>query len=145
MRIFAVKTNQPRPFPPTSSQSRGTAASARSPRRHLSCVTVFSQFGACSKTWARSSLQSPDWQSFTSPFMGCLWRGKMECKRCGSEDKQEFPGELSVNFSGIENINQSPVYVCQSIFVCLVCGHTELMVPAAELKRLRKGAAVFVS
>jgi len=63
----------------------------------------------------------------------------MECKRCGSKDKQEFPGELSVNFSGIENINQHPVYVCQSIFVCLVCGHTELMVPAAELKRLRKG------
>ena len=68
----------------------------------------------------------------------------MECKRCGSKDKQEFPGELSVNFSGIENINQNPVYICQNIFICLVCGHAELMVPAAELKQLRKGAAVFV-
>jgi hypothetical protein len=69
----------------------------------------------------------------------------MECKRCGSKDKQEFPGELSVNFSGIENINQHPVYVCQNIFICMVCGHAELMVPAAELKRLRKSAPVFVS
>jgi hypothetical protein len=68
----------------------------------------------------------------------------MECKRCGSMNQQEFPGELSVNFSGIENINQRPVYICQKIFICLVCGHAELMVPAAELKRLRKGARVFV-
>jgi hypothetical protein len=30
-------------------------------------------------------------------------------------------------------------------YICLVCGHTELMVPPAGLKQLRKGAAVFDS
>ena len=64
----------------------------------------------------------------------------MACKRCGSENQEEFAGELAASFSGIENINQRPVYVCQRIFICLVCGHTELMVSAAELKRLRKGS-----
>jgi|HubBroStandDraft_1064217.scaffolds.fasta_scaffold67400_1 hypothetical protein len=67
----------------------------------------------------------------------------MACKRRGSENQEEFAGELATSFSGIENINQRPVYACQRIFICLVCGHTELMVPAAELKRLRKGRAVF--
>ena len=69
----------------------------------------------------------------------------MACKRCGSKNQREFAGELAASFSGIENINQRPVYVCQRIFICLVCGHTELMVPAVELKRLRKSVAVFNS
>jgi hypothetical protein len=69
----------------------------------------------------------------------------MVCKRCGSKNQQKFTGELSVSFSSIENINQRPVYVCQSIFICLVCGYADLMVPADELERLRKGVAVFAS
>jgi hypothetical protein len=69
----------------------------------------------------------------------------MACKRCGSENQEEFSGEFAASFSGIENINQRPVYVCQRIFICLACGHTELMVPEAELKRLRKRLAVFDS
>jgi hypothetical protein len=67
------------------------------------------------------------------------------CKRCGSMNQQKFDGELVASFSGIENINRPPVYVCQSIYICLVCGHTELMVPPAGLKQLRKSAAVFDS
>jgi hypothetical protein len=69
----------------------------------------------------------------------------MACKRCGSKNQEEFAAEFAASFSGIENINQRPVYVCQRIFICLVCGQTELTVPAAELKRLRKGVAVFDS
>jgi hypothetical protein len=69
----------------------------------------------------------------------------MACNRCGSENQEEFSGEFAASFSGIENINQRPVYVCQRIFICLDCGQTELMVPAAELKRLRESAAVFDS
>jgi hypothetical protein len=60
-------------------------------------------------------------------------------------NQQKFDAELVVGFSGIENINRAPVYICQSIYICLVCGQTELMVPPAGLKQLRKSAAVFDS
>ena len=40
----------------------------------------------------------------------------MACKRCGSKNQQQFAGELSASFSGIENINERPVYVSQRNF-----------------------------
>ena len=64
---------------------------------------------------------------------------EMSCKRCASTDLQDFEGELTASFLGIRALNLSPVYVCQSICVCLVCGYTELLIPAPELERLRKG------
>jgi hypothetical protein len=66
---------------------------------------------------------------------------KMACKKCGSEAQQEFPGELNVNFPGVQGVNLSPVYIPLSIFVCLDCGFTELVIPGPGLDRLRKGMA----
>jgi hypothetical protein len=67
--------------------------------------------------------------------------GKMACQRCGSVVQQELDTELSASFPNVEKINFSPVYFTQRIFVCLECGFARLMIPAAELERLRKGAA----
>ena len=63
----------------------------------------------------------------------------MVCKACSSENQQNFSGELTVAFPGIERLNLCPVYVCQKILVCLDCGYTELVFPATELGKLRKG------
>lgn len=69
----------------------------------------------------------------------------MACKACASELQQEFSGELSVAFPGVERLNLSPVYVCQKTLVCLDCGFTELVLPATELGKLRKGMEGFHS
>ena len=69
----------------------------------------------------------------------------MACKKCASVAQQEFGGELSVTFPGIQRLNLSPVYICQNIFVCLDCGFTELVIPGPELDRLRKGMAASLS
>ena len=67
----------------------------------------------------------------------------MACKACVSERQQDFSGELAVVFPGVQRINLSPVYVCQKILVCLDCGYTELVFPAAELEKLKNGMEEF--
>jgi hypothetical protein len=63
----------------------------------------------------------------------------MACNRCGSKNQQMLSAELSCSFPGIENLVKSPVYLCQSIFICLDCGDTELTIPEAELEQLKQG------
>jgi hypothetical protein len=64
---------------------------------------------------------------------------EMSCKLCASMAEQDFAGELSVVFPGLQGLNLSPVYICQHILVCLECGFTELVIPGPELDRLRVG------
>jgi hypothetical protein len=66
---------------------------------------------------------------------------KMACKKCASITQQEFAGEVSAVFPGIQGLNLPPVYICQNIVVCLDCGFTELVIPGAELDKLRNGLA----
>ena len=61
----------------------------------------------------------------------------MSCRYCGSKNEETFEAEFSVCFPRIENLRQSPIYVCQRTRICLDCGHTDLTVPAAELQRLK--------
>jgi hypothetical protein len=63
----------------------------------------------------------------------------MVCKICFSENQRTFPVESTFAFPGVERLNLSPVYVCQTTLVCLDCGYCELVFPAAELEKLRKG------
>jgi len=63
----------------------------------------------------------------------------MACKKCASIRQQEFPGELSVIFPGFQRLKRSPVYINQTIFVCLDCGFTELVIPGSELDLLKDG------
>jgi hypothetical protein len=58
------------------------------------------------------------------------------CKACGSERLQKLDGELTVSFGDLKQLRASPIYVCQSILVCLDCGFTEL--PPNELQSLKK-------
>ena len=44
------------------------------------------------------------------------------CKQCGAKNQQRFTAEMSCSFPGVENLDKSPVYLCQSIFICLDCG-----------------------
>jgi len=66
----------------------------------------------------------------------------MACKHCLSPSQQELDCELVASFPGTHRINESPVYVCQQILLCLDCGLTELFILAPELEKLRKGAGV---
>ena len=65
----------------------------------------------------------------------------MICERCQSRNRRSFKAELVATFTGLENVNQAPVYLCQDIRVCLDCGHTELTFPAAKLEHLRLDAS----
>jgi hypothetical protein len=69
----------------------------------------------------------------------------MPCTKCASTHQQEFQGELTVAFPGKERLDVPPVYICQKTLVCLDCGYTEIVVPATELEKLRKGIEGFRS
>jgi hypothetical protein len=84
----------------------------------------------------------------TAPKCGRFWfgnerkslgggRSTMECKSCKSHNIQRFDAELTASFAKLEGLTKSPVYVCQSILVCLDCGFAELQVPERELGQLK--------
>jgi hypothetical protein len=60
----------------------------------------------------------------------------MPCKICTSANLQNLTGELTASFPGVNNLNISPLYLCQEILVCLDCGFAELHVPPAALQQL---------
>jgi hypothetical protein len=64
---------------------------------------------------------------------------KMTCRYCGSKNQETFEAELSLCFPRMESLRQTPVYVCQRTLICLDCGHTDLKVPAGELRQLKPG------
>jgi hypothetical protein len=63
------------------------------------------------------------------------------CKACTSTNTQELTGELSASFPDAKRANLPPIYVCNEVVVCLDCGFAELVIPAPELERLKKGTA----
>ena len=76
------------------------------------------------------------------PTMGIGGYGvTMPCKACKSENLQRFEGELTASLPNLKAVNVPPVYVCQSVLVCLECGFAELVIPANELQSLRNGRA----
>ena len=65
----------------------------------------------------------------------------MGCKSCASENRRELPVEISIAFPSPQELKVSPVYLVQTLLVCLDCGFSELVIPKAELKHLRDAAA----
>jgi hypothetical protein len=65
----------------------------------------------------------------------------MACKVCNSANVQNLDGELTISLPSPKDLKVSPVYVCQSVLVCLDCGFTELFIPATELLPLKKAKA----
>jgi hypothetical protein len=66
---------------------------------------------------------------------------KMTCKSCHSESVQRLDGELTASLPTLKDLQVTPVYVCQTVFVCLDCGFTELVIPPNELLMLKKAKA----
>ncbi len=64
----------------------------------------------------------------------------MTCKKCASNNQRYFKSEMSIAFRGLENIDRTPIYLCQDVPVCLDCGHLELALPPAKLELLKKAA-----
>ena len=72
----------------------------------------------------------------------CGERGvKMACKVCQSENAQKFEGELTASLPDLKSLRVPPLYVCQSVLVCLDCGFAELVIPPSELQALKKAKA----
>jgi hypothetical protein len=67
------------------------------------------------------------------------------CKKCASLNLQTLTGELAASFPDVESANLPPIYVCKDVVVCLDCGFAELVIPAPELERLKKGKAASTS
>ena len=63
------------------------------------------------------------------------------CKACASVNLQKLTGELSASFPDVKRANLPPIYVCQDLVVCLDCGFAELVIPASELEKFKKGTA----
>lgn len=73
----------------------------------------------------------------------CAWRVwvKMACKVCKSENTQRFEGEFTASLPDLKALKVPPIYVCQSVLVCLDCGFAELVIPTSELQAIRKAKA----
>ena len=65
----------------------------------------------------------------------------MPCKSCGSVNQSKFAGEIGIHFLGLQNLDNSVVWVFPELVVCLDCGTAEFAVPEAELRQLVKGDA----
>lgn len=65
----------------------------------------------------------------------------MACKVCNSENLQKLEGELTASLPSLKGLEVPPIYVCQSVLVCMDCGFTELVIPSAELQSLKKTKA----
>lgn len=66
----------------------------------------------------------------------------MTCKACTSENLQKLDGEFTASFPDSEQVRTPPVYVAQSMLVCLDCGFAELMIPGRELELLKKAKTI---
>jgi len=64
----------------------------------------------------------------------------MACKSCASENQRDFAAEFTVSFPSLQSTSStSPVYVAQSLCVCLDCGFAEVVIPKTELHLLAAG------
>jgi hypothetical protein len=58
------------------------------------------------------------------------------CKKCGSANQKRFEAEVDIHSAAVRDVHKSPISLFPSILVCLVCGHSEFVVPAQEMKSL---------
>jgi hypothetical protein len=65
----------------------------------------------------------------------------MACKVCKSENLQKLEGELTASLPNLKELEVPPIYVCQSVLVCLDCGFAELVIPTSDLMSLKKAKA----
>jgi hypothetical protein len=66
----------------------------------------------------------------------------MLCRRCASDNRDTFNGEIAIHFPGLKGLDKPIVWVFPKLAVCLECGFTDFTVPERELSVLKKGTAV---
>lgn len=64
----------------------------------------------------------------------------MGCKACGSENQLTLRAELTASFPSLPAAKLAPLYVCQDLRICMVCGFAELQIPPTQLQELTKKA-----
>lgn len=69
--------------------------------------------------------------------------GEMPCKVCKSDNLQTLDGELTITQPDLKGLKTAPVYVCRNILVCLDCGFAEIIIPANELRLLKRDKPAF--
>ena len=62
----------------------------------------------------------------------------MSCCACGSTRLETFEAEVVIHFSRLKDIEKRPVVLSPELFVCLVCGRAEFVVPEKQLAHLEK-------
>lgn len=65
----------------------------------------------------------------------------MPCKSCGSDNRNEFNGEIAIHCSGLKTLDKPIVWVFPKVVVCMDCGIAEFAIPEGELRLLTKGDA----
>lgn len=68
-------------------------------------------------------------------IVGCV----MICLSCGSTKQFELAAEMLVHFPGVKNIDKPGVWLFPELLVCLDCGFSRFIVPAAELESVTNG------
>jgi hypothetical protein len=59
-----------------------------------------------------------------------------ECPNCGSDQIQEFDGDIAIHFPGLDGLNKPIVWVSPKVLACLNCGGAEFQVPQDQLRVL---------
>lgn len=63
---------------------------------------------------------------------------QMICKRCGSENVRELPSEIAIHFPGPEGYKHPHVFAFPMLLICTICGFTEFVLAARELRQLHE-------
>jgi hypothetical protein len=61
-----------------------------------------------------------------------------QCKPCKSKQLRKLEGELTLSLADQKALKVLPVYICQSVLVCLDCGFAVVIIPPGELQSLKK-------
>jgi len=60
----------------------------------------------------------------------------MACASCHSDNQVEFPCEIALHFSGLENLHKPHILVFPNVKVCLDCGFSEFSIAEPDLSQL---------
>jgi hypothetical protein len=60
----------------------------------------------------------------------------MSCPLCGSDNQEDFPGELMLHFRGLQNVHKPGVMIFPTVLVCLECGLSQFSARPKDLTLL---------
>ena len=60
----------------------------------------------------------------------------MKCASCAMSNQVEFPAEINIHFSGLQNVDKPGVLVFPKVLVCSNCGFTTFSLSESELHLL---------